>query len=88
MLPPAAWVTVAQRTELLPIVRLTDGFHRSNHLVAEDREKFKITRQESPLPLSNDLAEMISNPGFIGYMAPDTSVGRCWLINNAIELMK
>ena len=35
MLPPVVWVTVSQRTELLPIVRLTDGFRRTNHFVAE-----------------------------------------------------
>ena len=71
MLPPAAWVTVAQR--------LTDGFRSSNHFVAEALIKRKISRQESPLPLSNDLAEIISYPGFIGCMTPDTS-GREMLV--------
>ena len=72
MLPPAVWVTVSQRTELLPIVILTDGFRKSNHCCGG----FSIEKnyQTGKLAaLSNDLAEIISNPGFIGCMAPDTS---------------
>ena len=35
MLPPTARITVAQRTELLQIVRTTDRFSSSDHFVAE-----------------------------------------------------
>ena len=35
MLPPTARTTVAERTELLQIVRTTDRFGSSDHLVEE-----------------------------------------------------
>ena len=70
MLPPAAYVTVAQRTELLTIVRLTDGFHRSITLL---RRLEKIYQPRKPAVVVKRFGEIISNPGFIRYMAPDTS---------------
>ena len=73
MLSPEAWVTVAERMELLPIVRLTDGFRRCSQFVEEASINRKIAKQESPLPLSNDLAVIISNSGLFGCMVPDKS---------------
>ena len=61
MLPPTARITVAQRTELLQIVRTTDRFSSFDHFVASLRYNIKLPERKArcrcaactyPLPIA------------------------------------